>query len=91
MDIFLIDTKNNEYVDQGLHPKDDCFDGDICKTNSDIISEVAQENRKVLCFCMESAGFVNYKNEYWHWSYGYLMWAYETKNECTIYNSIDFI
>ena len=33
------------------------------------------KNRQILAEAMGAAGFTNYPMEYWHWSYGDVMWA----------------
>ncbi len=43
--------------------------------DSELITAVQRTNRMLLKTCMESAGFVNYPSEWWHWSYGDKYWA----------------
>lgn len=47
------------------------------------------ENRMLLKSAMESAGFVNYCEEWWHFSYGDQVWAKETKTDFAIYGSME--
>lgn len=42
-------------------------------------------NRQLLFDVMAQAGFVNYPKEYWHYSYGDVMWAELTGNTTAIY------
>lgn len=51
------------------------------------ISEKIKENRKMLAKLMESAGFVNYPPEWWHWSYGDRYWA-AVKKQNSIYKEL---
>jgi len=48
---------------------------------------VQNENRKLLCRVMADAGFVNYPNEWWHFSYGDKMWAAYARKKYAIYGS----
>jgi D-alanyl-D-alanine dipeptidase len=34
---------------------------------------------------MDAAGFINYLQEWWHWSYGDRYWAFQTSAEATLY------
>ncbi len=47
------------------------------ETFSDKISYEGLQNRKLLIMIMESAGFVTFPSEWWHWSYGDRYWAAE--------------
>lgn len=42
-------------------------------------SIIARNNRRLLIRIMESAGFSNYQNEWWHFDYGNRSWAERTK------------
>lgn len=56
---------------------------EFTKTNAHIIDQEVRERRKVLLSAMRKAGFVNYPNEWWHYSYGDRMWAaYLKKKVC---------
>jgi D-alanyl-D-alanine dipeptidase len=87
-DIYLID-KNGVAVDMGIHPENTFTDvsGEVCKTNSNKISQEAKKYRKIVCDALESVGFVNYPTEYWHWSYGDRYWAYHKQQSAAIYGS----
>lgn len=45
--------------------------------------------RKLLKQAMEKAGFVNYSEEWWHFSYGDQMWAAMQGAACAIYGSME--
>ncbi len=47
----------------------------------------ARSNRDLLRIAMESGGFSNYPEEWWHWSYGDSGWALRTGAECAIYGA----
>lgn len=57
-----------------------CFDGRQATAYYDEKNEKIKENRKTLCNLMESEGFVNFYNEWWHFEYGVALWCY--KNNC---------
>jgi D-alanyl-D-alanine dipeptidase len=40
---------------------------------------------------MSRAGFTNYPKEYWHWSYGDVMWAELNNKNTAIYGVIENI
>ena len=52
------------------------------------ITPVAKEHREILCNTMQSAGFVNYPSEWWHWSYGDRYWALVSKQPFAVYGGI---
>jgi len=90
IDLYLIDD-TGKYVNMGIHPKDAALDshGSIILSNSQLISNTAKKNRKIMNEVMINAGFVNYLTEYWHWSYGDRYWAYHKGKNHAIYSSID--
>jgi zinc D-Ala-D-Ala dipeptidase len=49
------------------------------------VSGTARQNRDILAHAMDSAGFVNYPTEWWHWSYGDRYWAFQTSHEAALY------
>ena len=61
---------------------------ELCMTHSKIISKEAQNNRKLLLTILEQQGFINYPNEWWHFSYGDRYWAYYQSDKQAIYGSI---
>jgi len=63
-------------------------DPDLCFTMAAGLSDEAVKNRKLLVDTMSEVGFVNYPQEWWHFSYGDRFWAYITGHEEAIYGSI---
>lgn len=59
--------------------------GNRTYTDSLDISDEAKLNRRILNTAMQSAGFVNYPTEWWHWSYGDQYWAYMTKSPNSLF------
>jgi D-alanyl-D-alanine dipeptidase len=44
-------------------------------TQNPLVTADQRENRELLLKAMEDAGFVNYPEEWWHFSYGERLWA----------------
>ncbi|MDR3442920.1 MAG: M15 family metallopeptidase [Legionella sp.] len=88
IDVYLINNQG-QAVEMGIHPElwMDDLDGSLSLTASQIISEKAQQNRRIMGNALEAVGFVNYANEYWHWSYGDRYWAYYKNKPHAIYSS----
>lgn len=56
---------------------------ELTKTNAHTMDQEVYERRKILLSAMRKAGFINYPNEWWHYSYGDRMWAaYSKKKVC---------
>lgn len=56
---------------------------ELTKTGARIEDADVREHRKILLSVVRKAGFVNYPNEWWHYSYGDRMWAaYLRKKTC---------
>lgn len=55
---------------------------------NDSESKKIRTNRKVLLKIMSQAGFVNYFEEWWHFSYGDQAWAYEKRQKFAIYGHV---
>lgn len=54
-----------------------------CPMFSNLLTSEQKKNRKILRKAMESAGFVWYPGEWWHYCYGDRMWAvYTNRNKC---------
>ena len=53
------------------------------------ISPPARLHRRMLFAAMEQAGFSNYPEEWWHWSYGDSGWAWRTHQPCACYGGMD--
>jgi D-alanyl-D-alanine dipeptidase len=89
IDIEVID-KDGTILDMGMVVKDwSNVDPEICVTASNLISKKAGMNRKMLLEILENQGFVNYPNEWWHFSYGDRYWAYHQGQPSAIYGSIE--
>lgn len=90
IDIYLIDTTGQPMA-MGIQVKDwmDDKDGSLSQTNSQIISQSAQENRKIMNHVLQAVGFINYPTEYWHWSYGDRYWAHQTGQSYAIYGTVE--
>lgn len=88
VDVYLID-ENGEAIDMGIHPKDWMLDTEdtLSITDSQIISEQAKKNRKIMSEALSRVDFVNYPTEYWHWSYGDRYWAYFRHQAFAIYDT----
>lgn len=88
VDIYLIDKAGNP-VDMGILVKDwmDDIDGSLSLTASDKITPEAKKNRKIMGDALAAVGFVNFSNEYWHWSYGDRLWALLKNEAHAIYGS----
>jgi zinc D-Ala-D-Ala dipeptidase len=72
LDVHLFDLLTGHYLNMGNW-------SEPTASASFDYPELTQEqtaNRELLKKAMESAGFVNYPYEWWHWSYGDKYWAY---------------
>lgn len=49
------------------------------------VGDDARRYRDILGQAMDAAGFINYPQEWWHWSYGDRYWAFQTSAEVTLY------
>ncbi|MFJ6809132.1 M15 family metallopeptidase [Streptomyces anulatus] len=49
-----------------------------CYTDATSISPQARANRALLASALSTAGLINYRTEWWHWSYGDRYWALMT-------------
>jgi zinc D-Ala-D-Ala dipeptidase len=49
------------------------------------VGDDARRYRDILGQAMDAAGFINYPQEWWHWSYGDRYWAFQTSAEASIY------
>ncbi|WP_233411902.1 M15 family metallopeptidase [Paraburkholderia kururiensis] len=60
-----------------------------CYTECQFISRHARDNRQVLKEAMQSAGFINYPSEWWHWSYGDRYWAVICGAQHALYGPVE--
>lgn len=58
------------------------------KTNEKNLTKQQKQNRKILINAMQLAGFQNYPNEWWHWSYGDRAYATYKHKKFAIYNQV---
>lgn len=81
--------KDGNLVNLGMEIKDwNKVASNICETFSQNISEEAVKNRRILLDIMYEQGFVNYPQEWWHFSYGDRLWAYLTNKNEAFYGGI---
>lgn len=85
-------NKNGHIVDFGMEIQDwHKVAPEICQTFSQNISAEATKNRKTLLDIMYKQDFVNYPQEWWHFSYGDRFWAYLTDRKKAFYDGITLI
>mgnify|MGYP001225741909 CR=1 FL=1 len=88
VDLLLLD-ENGQALDFGM----DIYrwtevDPDLCLTHAPGLSDEAVSNRQLLVDVMTRAGFVNYPQEWWHFSYGDRFWAYLSGHDHAIYGAV---
>lgn len=89
IDIEVI-AEDGTLLDMGMAIKDwNVVDPEICVTASNVVSKEAQLNRMMLLEALENQGFINYPNEWWHFSYGDRYWAYHRGYTEAIYDSVE--
>jgi D-alanyl-D-alanine dipeptidase len=81
VDLLLVDAEGRD-LDMGSSLNEE---GPLMRTGAQGIPPEAKENRRALLRAMESAGFVNYPHEWWHFSYGDRYWAYSTGAPAAVY------
>lgn len=79
VDITLGDKNGNElFLGTNMHEF-----SPATQTNAKCIGEEIRNLRAILLLAMQSAGFVNYPGEWWHFSCGDKLWsAYSHREEC---------
>lgn len=89
VDVYLIDSQGKP-LDMGLLIEEWMFDigAHLSQTLSSRINKEARENRELMSHVLSQVGFINYPNEYWHWSYGDRYWAFCTNADHAIYDCI---
>ncbi len=85
VDLCLCDSHGN-MLDMGT--RYDEFNAQT-PTRSKDVSPIAKRNRKTLLSYMKQEGFVNYPNEWWHFSYGDKMWAAYSNQRFAIYDIVN--
>lgn len=83
MDLVLVDGEGRE-LDMGSPLNEE---GPLMSTAAKGISSKAANNRRILLNTMESAGFVNYPYEWWHYSFGDRYWALTTGATAALYGT----
>ena len=84
VDLCLCDSNGN-MLEMGT-----CYDefNVMTPTYSKEVPPIAQRNRDILLTYMKQEGFVNYPNEWWHFSYGDKMWAAYSHQRYAIYDIV---
>ncbi|MGL6313245.1 M15 family metallopeptidase [Vibrio sp. WXL103] len=89
VDVSLINKQGVE-LDLGCNYDDDATTSNgKCYSFFEDLPDNVKMNRKILFSCMESAGFINYPFEWWHWSYGDKYWAAVKGSSHSLYSAID--
>lgn len=89
VDVELVDV-NGQVLDFGMEIADwSRVDPVLCLTEAAVLSDRAHYHRQMLREVMERAGFVNYAEEWWHFSYGDQLWAYVTGSPVAIYGMVE--
>lgn len=79
-----------ELLDMGSDSNDTHrTNGDANYVSSRSVSARARFLRRILSSAMQSAGFVNYPPEWWHWSMGDQYWAYCKQRSLALYGSVE--
>lgn len=60
-----------------------------CYTDAPGLSDRARTNRATLGRALSSAGLINYRTEWWHWSFGDRYWALRTRQPAALYGPVD--
>lgn len=88
VDLTIVD-ENSRDIDMGS-PFDDFSERMSAFTfHFDGKNDEFHNNRMLLKRVMEKIGFANFKNEWWHYSYGDQMWAFQKGEDCAIYGSVE--
>lgn len=85
IDIALCDADGKNY-DMGTKCQEI---SPLALTHSPDISDEAKKNRAILIAALEGEGFINYPEEWWHFSYGDHQWAFLVGKTEAIFGPID--
>jgi zinc D-Ala-D-Ala dipeptidase len=85
IDLTLCDSNKAEY-DMGTKIRE--F-SELTNMNAIGLTEKQKKNRQLLKKTMETVGFVNYPNEWWHFSFGDFLWAQLTNTYTAIFENLD--
>lgn len=89
VDVELVDA-NGQVLDFGMEIAQwSQVDPGLCLTDAGGLSDSARDHRQMLQDVMKRAGFVNYPEEWWHFSYGDQLWAYVAGNPVAIYGVVE--
>jgi len=89
VDLEIIDAQGN-VIDFGMEVGDWInVTPALCRTETEGLSDIARSNRELLVTVMSGVGFVNYPEEWWHFSYGDQFWACLSDQPNAIYGRID--
>ncbi len=78
VDLTLFDTKNGIELDMGTDFDDFTVMAYTRYFEENPYNITARNNRRMLYYCMISAGFTNLPTEWWHYDFGDKFWAYYT-------------
>ena len=84
VDVYLLNIKTNQPLPMGTAPDDTALASET-RWYEDHPEEPYTDNRRLLFHCMTSAGFSNYRGEWWHFDYGNQRWANCSGADCAIY------
>jgi zinc D-Ala-D-Ala dipeptidase len=86
IDLTLMSVDGKE-IDMGTRFNADPLESHFSNYTAAEIPNEIREKRNILIQAMESAGFVNYPTEWWHWSYGDRYWAKMKDKSFAIYGT----
>ena len=84
VDVTLCDDNGNE-IDMGT-PMNSCVP--LSRTHAEGLTSEQRKNRDLLLNTMQSAGFINYPSEWWHYSFGDRLWAELTNSPIAIFSKL---
>ena len=89
VDLEIVNS-DGKVIDFGMEVKDMSYVApELCATDFKDVSQEAIDNRAQLLEACESAEFVNYPREWWHFSYGDRYWAYAVGESAAHYDQVD--
>jgi D-alanyl-D-alanine dipeptidase len=89
VDALILNTLTNEVLDFGTNKGLKISLNKKCYPHHPNISNTAKENRQLLIDLFINEGFVCDLKEYWHFDYGNVGWAIESKASHAIYGIIE--
>ncbi len=89
LDIEIINSAG-QVIDFGMEIKDWFrVDSVLCESYYPDLQGAEKDNRVMLIEILESAGFVNYPREWWHFSCGDQYWAFLNNQDSALYSSVE--